>query len=81
MKRYKVGYSTDEWGMNKRMGLIQDANGDAVRYVDAAKKIYELEQRLDEAVEIIKEATSDYHVRVIIGEDLDKRIDDFLASN
>ena len=34
MKRYKMGYVEDEWGMNRHMGLIEDPSGDLVKYSD-----------------------------------------------
>ena len=32
--RYKYGYTSDEWGMNRSLSLIADAAGDVCRFSD-----------------------------------------------
>lgn len=39
LPRYKIGYTADEWGMNRSLGLIPDANGSVVRHSDALAAI------------------------------------------
>lgn len=29
-----MGYATDEWGMNRSLGLIDDPNGNIIKYDD-----------------------------------------------
>ena len=40
LKRYKIGYSSDEWGMRSSTpGLIPDTDGSIIKYVDAIAAI------------------------------------------
>lgn len=46
--RYKFGYSSDEWGMNRSLGLIADAGGDVCRFSDVKAlqaRVAELERQ------------------------------------
>lgn len=47
MKRYKYGYTSDEWGMNRSLGLIEDSSGDLVKYSDVKNLIKEIMASLD----------------------------------
>jgi len=49
--RYKFGYSTDEWGMNRSLSLIADAAGDVCRFSDVEAlraRVAELEREVSE---------------------------------
>ena len=48
LPRYKFGYSSDEWGMNRSLGLIADAGGDVCRFSDVKAlqaRVAELERQ------------------------------------
>lgn len=53
--RYKYGYTSDEWGMNRSLSLIADAAGDVCRFSDVEAlqaRVAELTARLSASDEI-----------------------------
>ena len=47
LKRYKYGYSSDEWGMGRSLGLIPDPAGNVCLFADAREKLEAAQAEID----------------------------------
>ena len=47
LKRYKYGYSSDEWGMGRSLGLIPDPAGNVCLFSDAHDKLEAAQAEID----------------------------------
>ena len=59
MKRYKYGYVSDDWGMNRSLGLIEDSGGTMVRAEDLANFLDKIQPLIEMASYAVSELEFD----------------------